>query len=331
MIVETQTRLDKGDDLFGINRGALESQIKNSREQITKLVDQEREILSILEGRQPVVAPAKEPLQITVTGGNPAPVAPTARGGGSASAMREQRDAAREVIAALEDELRALGMNEVEQRVNAELRRAGAGATDAQKASIRDLVMAIDAEGQAMQQMELAMEGAKGLAKDFLGGLIGDLRSGVDGATALANAFGRLADRLLDMALDGLLEPGILHVLRVLLGIALEKLADRLAWLGDLWRSSRARYHWISGPAAVVADVSLAGPLQHLNLGTHEPEAQLPVTLGAALDQKLLMLDVGVCRPLDQHRLTAPKVLAQDANLPLSQIMAHRATRHRAL
>lgn len=202
LIVSTQTRLDNGDDLFGINRGALESQIEEARKGIAAYIEQEREILSILESRQPVVAPANEPLQITVTGGNPAPA--TSRSGGG-SAMREQRDAAREVIAALEDELRALGMSEVEQRVNAELRKAGAGATDDQKASIRELVMAIDAEGQAMRQMESAMDNAKGMAKDFLGGLIGDLRNGVDAATALGNAFGRLADKLLDMAFDGLI------------------------------------------------------------------------------------------------------------------------------
>jgi hypothetical protein len=56
-----------------------------------------------------------------------------------------------------------------------------------------------------MEQMQTAMDGAKGLAKDFLGGLLSDLRNGVDGATALANAFGRLADKLLDMALDQLI------------------------------------------------------------------------------------------------------------------------------
>lgn len=213
VIVETQTRLDKGDDLFGINRGALESQITTSRDKIAKLVEQEGEILSILDSRKPV-APAKEPVEITVTGGNPAltpPTVPTAPrgvggGGGSASAMREQADAARDVISALQEELQALGQSELEQRVNAELRRAGANATDAQKASIRELVTAIDTEGKAMQQMEDAMSNAKGMAKDFLGGLIGDLRSGVDGATALANAFGRLADKLLDMALDSLIE-----------------------------------------------------------------------------------------------------------------------------
>ena len=209
LIVGTQHRLDTGDDLFGINRGALESQIATSREQITNLVEQEREILAILESRAPAPMPASTPLEITVTGGNPAltpPSTPPASRSGSAGSMREQADAARDVIAALEGELRTLGMSDVEQRVHAELRRAGAGATDAQKASIRDLVMAIDAEGQAMQRMESAMDNAKGMAKDFLGGLIGDLRNGVDAATALANAFGRLADKMLDMALDSLIE-----------------------------------------------------------------------------------------------------------------------------
>lgn len=138
----------------------------------------------------------------------PAPVAAVRTGGGggrSASAMREERDAAKELIAELEAELRTLGMSEVEKRIDAELRRAGASATDAQKASIRELVMAIETEGAAMDQLQTAIDSAKGMAKDFLGGLLGDLRNGVDGATALANAFGRLADRLLDMALDGLI------------------------------------------------------------------------------------------------------------------------------
>lgn len=136
----------------------------------------------------------------------PAPVSWGRGGGGrSASAMREERDAAKELIAELEAELRTLGMGEVERRVDAELRRAGASATDAQKQSIRGLVLEIENQNAAMDQMQTAMDNAKGMAKDFLGGLLGDLRSGVDGATALANALGRLADKLLDMALDSVI------------------------------------------------------------------------------------------------------------------------------
>ena len=203
LIVTTQSRLDRGDDLFGLNRPALEAQIETARSDIEALVAQESEIISILNSREPV-APAGGVVEITVPDGTTAPTTPARTGGRSASGMREQRDAAREVVVALEDELRALGMSEVEQRINAELRRAGAGATDEQKASIRELVMALDNEQQALAQVETAMDNAKGMAKDFLSGLIGDLRNGVDAATALGNAFGRLADRLLDMALDGL-------------------------------------------------------------------------------------------------------------------------------
>ncbi len=140
------------------------------------------------------------------------PIAPASRGGGSGggggrstSAMGAEADAVKELISELENELRVIGTSEVEQRVNAELRKAGAGATDKQKASIRDLVTQIDTETAAMDRLEQASENAKGIAKDFLGGLIGDLRSGVDGATALANAFGGLADKLIDMALDSLI------------------------------------------------------------------------------------------------------------------------------
>lgn len=143
------------------------------------------------------------PLKITVDGATP--VTRPARGGGRASSMREERDAAAELIRELENELRVIGMSEVEKRIDAELRKAGAGATDEQRNSIRALVTEIENQNAAMQTMEDAMSGAKGLAKDFLGGLISDLRNGVDGATALANAFGRLADRLLDLALDSLI------------------------------------------------------------------------------------------------------------------------------
>lgn len=129
-------------------------------------------------------------------------------GGGhrrSAGAMREERDAAKELIEELQAELRMIGLSDVEKRIDTELRRAGANATDAQKESIRSLVTEIEGQNAAMDRMQSLMDGAKGLAKDFLGGLIGDLRNGVDGATALANAFSRLADKLIDMALDSLI------------------------------------------------------------------------------------------------------------------------------
>lgn len=206
-----------GNALFGEwDRDNLRNEIAELTAAIEKRTDPSQfDVASVFEGlNTPTYGSVEEmqaalsppPLEIVVDGANTIESLPRVGGGGrSASAMREERDAAAELIAELEEELRVIGMSEVEKRVDAELRRAGAYATDAQKASIRDLVTTIEAETAAMDRMQAAMDNAKGLAKDFLGGLLGDLRSGVDGATALANAFGRLADRLLDMALDTLI------------------------------------------------------------------------------------------------------------------------------
>lgn len=46
-----------------------------------------------------------------------------------------------------------------------------------------------------------------GMAKDFLGGFISDLRQGKTASEALANAISRLTDRLIDMALNAVFDP----------------------------------------------------------------------------------------------------------------------------
>lgn len=191
---------------LGGPRAGLEANIAGLRDNMEAIAAEEASILEVLNSRTPVQPP---PTQITVTNdGGTEPTSPGSGSGGgrSASSMREQRDAAAELIAELQNELAVLGMSEMEQRVNEELRRAGAFATDDQANSIRELVAAIETERGALERLEQASENAKGMAKDFLSGLASDLRSGVDGATALANAFGRLADRLMDMALTGIVD-----------------------------------------------------------------------------------------------------------------------------
>lgn len=159
-----------------------------------------------VDAMQTALTPPK-PLSVLVDGAGtlPTPGMGGGGGGGRASSMREEKDAAAALIAELQRELTMIGMSEAEKRVDAELRRAGASATDEQKASIRGLVQEIEAETAAMDKLEQASDSAKGMAKNFLSGLLGDLRNGVDGATALANAFGKLADQLIDMALDALI------------------------------------------------------------------------------------------------------------------------------
>lgn len=196
-----------------LNAAISESRITDARTRLEQIAAQERQILELLERRKPptITAPKMDMPGAGATwtgfGDEFAPPEPRdTRGGSGASSAREQADATEEVIAALREELALLGQTEVEQRIAAELRRAGANATDQQKQSIRELALAIETEAGAMDQLQAALDSAKGIAKDFLGGLLGDLRSGVDGATALANAFGRLGDKLLDMALDTAIE-----------------------------------------------------------------------------------------------------------------------------
>lgn len=63
-IATTQTRLDRGDDLFGINRGALESQITEARNQIAELVKEEQKILAVLAGRESASGAASAPVAV---------------------------------------------------------------------------------------------------------------------------------------------------------------------------------------------------------------------------------------------------------------------------
>lgn len=51
LIVETQSRLARGDTLFGINEGALRAQIETTRQQIEELTQQEQQILDLLAKR----------------------------------------------------------------------------------------------------------------------------------------------------------------------------------------------------------------------------------------------------------------------------------------
>lgn len=209
---------------IGGPRAGFEMRLAEMRSRMDEILAEETRIGEVLDSRTPVQPPRTQ-ITVTNSGDGDTPTTPGSGGGLSASSMREQRDAAAELIAELRNELAVLGMSEAEQRINAELRRAGAFATDDQKASIRSLVTEIEAERASIQRLEDAMENVKGMAKDFLGGLLTDLRNGVDGATALANAFGRLADKLLDMALDAIIN----SLFENLLGTATGGL---FGWLG---------------------------------------------------------------------------------------------------
>lgn len=132
-----------------------------------------------------------------------------ARGGGRGSKVSEaerEREAVIKLIDALEHEYSLIGLSELERRIANETRKAGAAATDEQKARIAELITAIDAEREALKQSEEAMKAVQEIGRDFLGGFIKDILAGKDATEALRAALGRVADKLLDMALNNLFQ-----------------------------------------------------------------------------------------------------------------------------
>ncbi|MDX6806435.1 hypothetical protein [Terrihabitans rhizophilus] len=121
-------------------------------------------------------------------------------------AIQREKEAVSELIDELSEELRLVDASEVQQRVAAELRNAGAAATDQQRQKITALINSIEAEKAQLADLEAAMEGMKGAAKDVLGGMVSDLRAGKTGAEMLLNAFNSIADRLIDIAISNLVE-----------------------------------------------------------------------------------------------------------------------------
>lgn len=70
---------------------------------------------------------------------------------------------------------------------------------------------AMEATRQKSEEMKAAQEQAAaafaGIAKNFVGGFISDMMHGASATDALRNALGRLADQLLDMALNSIFDP----------------------------------------------------------------------------------------------------------------------------
>lgn len=122
----------------------------------------------------------------------------------AAAAAKREADAVKELIADLEHERSVIGLTDEQRRVSEALRKAGAAATDEQKARIGELVSAIEQEEAAMDRLKASQQEVNDLSRDVLGGMISDLKSGTSAADALENALSRVADRLIDIGLDSL-------------------------------------------------------------------------------------------------------------------------------
>lgn len=131
----------------------------------------------------------------------------SSRGGGrrqAASEAEREAEAVRKLIEQLQFEQDMIGMTDEQRAVANALRRAGAAATEEQKAKIEELVLATEREREALKASEEAMKLFQDIGKDFLSGFISDLKSGKSAAEAMENALSRLSDRILDLALNAL-------------------------------------------------------------------------------------------------------------------------------
>lgn len=189
----------------GVNAMIFESRLADERAKLEGILAEEKQILAILDSRRPPVAPA---MDMPGTGAswsdfNTAfPGSKSSDRSSATSATREQTDATQELITRLREELAAVGANASQQRIANELKAAGVDLNSAAGQEIASLVQSIESETLAYQTLQDAVANASDLTRDFVGGLVSDMRSGVSGAEALSNAFGRLGDRLLSMALD---------------------------------------------------------------------------------------------------------------------------------
>lgn len=132
--------------------------------------------------------------------------AATKTGGAAASDTERERQAVLDLIAALQFEQSLVGASAAEKAVANALRRAGAAATDEERAAIEQLVETTYAQADAFRAAEAAQQQFQQIATQSLTTFIGDLREGKSAAEALSNVFDQLAQQLINIAIQGLVQ-----------------------------------------------------------------------------------------------------------------------------
>lgn len=126
--------------------------------------------------------------------------------GGAADASEKERQAVLDLIDALMFEQSLLGLTSAEKAVQNALRRAGAAATDEERAAIEELIAATYAQQDAIRAAEQAQRAFENIATQSLTTFIQDLRAGKSAAEALSNVFDNIANQLIQMAVQGLVK-----------------------------------------------------------------------------------------------------------------------------
>lgn len=182
--------------------------IQYLEEERAALLETEAQIVRVIAARQKARESAATPPGIPFTPPPYTPPPPSGSAGRDASAEKIEREkqAVRDLIAELEEELRLLGATDEQRRAAEASRMAGSAATEEQRQRIIALNEALYREGAAIDAQNERMQGMANTAKDFISGFRQDIMSGVPPLQALGNAIGRLSDRIFDELLTALFE-----------------------------------------------------------------------------------------------------------------------------
>lgn len=132
---------------------------------------------------------------------------PAARGGGAGAgrnpairAAEREAEAVADLIAELERELSLIGQSDTAQRISAELRQAGAAATEEQRAKIAELVTTIAEQEAAFGRLVDSMDEMRFTGLDALSAFNDSLRQGEGLAGGLKSALDRVLDTIIRIA-----------------------------------------------------------------------------------------------------------------------------------
>ncbi|WP_404862068.1 hypothetical protein [Georhizobium sp. MAB10] len=175
--------------------------IRRMREESDALLQQEREILTIIEERRKAASSTRTELPDFVP-----PETPENSGRSRApdtSSIERERDAVRKLIADLQEELTLVYATEEAKRAAASSRQAGAAATDEERRQVVALNEQIYRETEALEAVEAARkdfaDGMDQLSTDAVDAL-GNVIAGTEDA---ADAFKKLAIEIVKSALTG--------------------------------------------------------------------------------------------------------------------------------
>lgn len=159
------------------------------------------------------------------------------------AALRAETTAQAGVNPLIEDYGRAVETARIRQELLTAAQKAGVAITPDVSAKIDQLAQSYADASVASKQLADTQDKTRqsadefaGLGKDVLGGFISDLRSGKSAAEALAGALDKVADKLLDMALNSLFSTtgggGIMGIVGSLFGFSGGGLVKSDPWAG---------------------------------------------------------------------------------------------------